>query len=392
MSDIVIHTNQLSGSPIISYGDTGIRSSKTKLLAVLAGGFVLLIIGLLAWFWFGTHIPLPNNAILSAIVPAGTKLPERAPGLWKTVSADNDPLPVLVGYAKGDDASLVPFAIRFPSVFSRKFYSTGNWELVADVQLKNDVSGSPYSVFSWPWSALRQKQVWLALYPQIMFGEPGLEVSGLPERIQGYMTDHAWITDLVAGDAVNSNQDAKNVSSMTSQIPLLNENQTVLHNFFASQGLSVKLPEKNMLTWEKINSENQIKIDLNEPVTTDTLSGLAQAVGLFDKSDYLLPDDVMMQGKRPALKVFSSSTKPFIANGTFVFPTSTPEIFFPYHINSDSETSANLPVDQSACPGSKIAYFNASSLQNICTWLNFCLITPGSLQINDNHGTVTFCY
>lgn len=392
MSDIVIHTNQLSGSPILSYGDTGIRSSKTKLLAVLAGGFVLLVIGLFTWFWFCTHIPLPNNTILSAVIPAGTKLPERAPEIWKTVLADNDPLPALVGYAKADDASLVPFAVRFPSLFSRKFYSTGNWELAADVQLKNNVSGSPFSVFSWPWSALKQKQIWLALYPQIMFGEPGLEVSGLPERIQGYMTNHAWITDLVVGDAVNSNQDAKNVGGMTSQIPLLTENQMILHNFFASQGLSVRLPEKNMLTWEKINSENQLKIDLNGPVTTDTLSGLAQAVGLFDESDYLLPDSVMMQGKRPALKVFSSSTKPFITNGTFIFPTSTSEVVFPYHINSDSETSAIPSIDQSSCPGSKIAYFNASSLQNICTWLNFCFIKPGSLQINDNQGLVTFCY
>gem|GEM_PF-3510445 len=401
MSEVIIHNNQLSGSPIISYGDTGIRSSKTKLLAVLAGGFALLVSGLFAWLWLGTSLPLPQDMVLSAIIPAGTKLPMQAPEIWKNSLAYNQPLPTLVGYAKADDGTLVPFAVNFPSLISTNLYATGQWQLVSDAPLKIDVKISPYRVYGWPWTALKQNYSWLAMYPINIFGTPGLDVSGLPAKIQGRLENHVWSTDLTVGDVTAGEQPEKSVTDMTNQVPLLTESQAILHNYFAAQGQNIRFPDKADLGWNTKNGVNQLKIDIIGSVTTDTLSGLAQAAGLYDQSDYLLPDSIMMQSQRPPLKVFSSSTKPIINNGMFIFPTSTPEVVFPYHIDSSfgqSPASANVALnatnvqDESSCPGRKIAFFNASSLKNICTWLDFCLMQPDVLQINDNGGKVTFCY
>jgi len=119
----------------MSYGEAPVNKRLPKLLALLAGSFAVGLVILGLWFWFFTSIPLPDEAIVLAVVPSSVELPSQAPEEWKKTAAVNSPLPTVVGFA-GLKSKVGPFAVK---VFSLNDLfesdSISVWKLGSDQKL-----------------------------------------------------------------------------------------------------------------------------------------------------------------------------------------------------------------------------------------------------------------
>ena len=110
MNDQEIHTDLPMGSPILAYGTATSRTSpKRTILAIIAGIFVVCVIGVFSFLQ--TSLQMPSHIVVLAAIRANTTLPNGAPTLWRD-AAQHTSSPLLIGLTE-TDGTLRPFALAF---------------------------------------------------------------------------------------------------------------------------------------------------------------------------------------------------------------------------------------------------------------------------------------
>lgn len=352
----------------MSYGEAPVKRRITKLLAVLAGSFVVCVVLPGVWFWFLTSLPLPDGMVVMAIVPSNLVLPASAPDVWKHTVEVNRPLPSVLGFArsKATDGKIVPFAIR---AFSLTDVAQGMsaWKLVTEAELSISSKKSPWEVFGTPW----RQVVWLSIWPKKLLNS---QSDSLPEVLSGVYSKNIWHVN-VNGD------DLPPLGSVTSSntmplTPALNHN---LANFTSANGFQILFPEKGLLGWETKAGHLDLIVQPELPIDNSTYLGLAQGYDLFDKKNSLLQDRTAIQVLSPPTDLSATSSLFRLKQFSFQLPSSmAPDLL-------------NKSVRSLACPGQPVALFNDVSLKNICSWVDICFFTPRQMIITKQSDGVNFC-
>jgi hypothetical protein len=368
VTDSNIHDTGFTGSPIMSYGEAPVKRRITKLLAVLAGSFVVCVVLLSAWFWFLTSLPLPDNMVAMAVVPAGVILPDNAPDVWKQTVEANRPLPSVLGFArsKAADDKVVPFAVKAFSL-ADIVQDISAWKLSAEAELSVSSRQSPWKVFGTPWRRL----VWLTIWPKKLLNS---QSDSLPEVLSGAYSKNIWHVNVNGGDlSLLGSVTSSNAMPLT---PALSQN---LANFTAANGFQIKFPEKGSLGWEAKAGQLDLIVQPEPPIDDLTYLGLAQGYDLFDKRNSLLQDQTAFQILAPLTGLSATSS---------IFQTKQFTFHFPLSMAFDTK---NNSVRSLACPGQPVALFDNASSKNICSWIDICFFIPRQMIITRQNNGVNFC-
>ncbi len=374
MTDSSIHDATLVGSPIMSYGEAPINRRITKLLVILAGSFVVVLLALGVWFWFFSPIPLPADISVMAVVPAHVQLPGQAPDVWKQTADINSPLPTIMGFvADKQGGKPMPFAVQ---VFSlSELVQDGKvavWKIASEKDLQPQISKSLIQLFGFP---SFNKPVWLSIKPKVLLGLQAGPVD-LPDEIAGPLENGVWKT---SGKTMPTNQAPSTTNNF---IPLSPFNSSILANFSQANDLALHLPDSGWVNWSFQADAVNFVIQPETPVNPDTVLGLATGHDLFDKQNGLLEDQTSVQILMPPTSLPTATD--WLTDGKFAMSfNKTP---------SNSVSFISKSVNGLTCPGKALAFFDAQSLKNICSWVGVCFVSPEHLLIAEQAGNVNFCF
>lgn len=368
----------------MSYGTSGSTSGTIKLLAILAGGFMVMLMGCLVWLWFLTRVSLPDDAVAWAVLPAQTVLSSEAPALWTDALDHNAPLPTLLGYAKdAKTGNVEPYAVLFPSIIGGDLFRSSSWPLAYKGSGNASFVGSPFRVFGWPWQATALDSVKLTVLPRAILGGDRSQSFALPEKISGDVIGRTWYTDLpsdieaMSSIGLNASLGAKNIVSIKSK------DAHPLENYYAYQGIPLVLPTSSWLTWVIGTDFVETQLIPDVVTGTDQLMGLAQAKGFYDSVNYILPDQTLVTGMRSPTFEENTSTQPNFLNQ----PLLNRFLNYIYIDNASPES----PVGQT-CPGTRVSKFDSASVSNICSWLGMCYFKPTEISVMQENNRVIFCF
>ena len=371
------HDAQFAGSPLISYGEAPAKKRITKLLAFLAGSFVLAFLGGFTWFWGLTSVEVPADPMLMAIVPASFILPPEAPEVWRNTAENNYPIPTIVGFAASSvDGKATPFAVRVFSIsdlFQDKPWSV--WCLVSNQEDLGPTSEfSPMEIFGNP-LRISKKQAWLSLNPALIIGT-NQENLTLPSRMEGLFDGKVWVVNSLIIDSPDQTP-----PSSPNLVTLSGPSNGLLANYSLTNGIVWQLPEAGWLAWEHQTSTLDMII---YPTSSLSSTSIATDTILNDKllarQSLLLSDDTDYLEFQPPM--LSTSTQRL---------ESTQILKFQIPQNLLVISSASEDVSSLTCPGKTVAVYDAASLKNICSWLDICFIKPISLVVSQQGEKTFFC-
>lgn len=384
MTDSSIHDATLVGSPIMSYGEAPIKSRITKLLVILAGSFVVVLLALGVWFWFFSSIPLPADISAMAVVPAHVQLPDQVPDVWKQAADINSPLPTVMGFVTDKQGGKpIPFAIQ---VFSlSELMQDGKltaWRIVSEGDLKPQTWKSPQQLFGVPSS---NKPVWISIKPKELLGLQSGQAD-LPDEMAGPLENGLrpegsgpeWVWK-VSGQNILTGQAPSTTNSFISLSPF---NSAILANFSQANGLTLHLPDSGWVNWSFQADTVNFVIQPETPVDPSTVLGLATSHDIFDKRSALLEDQTAIQILMPPTSLPTATD--WLPDGKFAM------IF--NKISTNLVSPASKSVNGLTCPGKTLAFFDAQSLKNICSWINVCFASPERLLVAEQAGNVNFCF
>lgn len=368
--ETVIHDNVLRGSPIMSFGEPPRRYRALKLLALLAGSFLVLALSLAFVAWVTMKLPLPESPLVAAVVRSSVTMPGNIPQVWREARDMNDPMPTLLGYARNPETGEpVPFAVTFPSLFDGATYSSGRWNLLTDQDLK----AAEYLPMSKIYGKLlgfpTSHDVWLTVYAKNLLDSEGA-LSGLPQIIQGEVKDRIWHTDLSSEglSGLDSLQLGQNA------IPLTAENSLIAGSAAVLQGITLNLPETGVLNWVNTATGTRLEPKSMNSQNTTGESDLAVANGLFGYRQKFLEDQTpyyMLTFPDSSTRTFSGVDVPNTVSRPVISPSSASSL---------------------ACPGQLLALFDTTSVSNICSWLGVCWEKPKTVIFTHINNRVDICF
>lgn len=376
MSDPVYHDAQFAGSPLISYGEAPAKKRIPKLLAFLAGSFVLVLLGVFTWFWVFTSVEVPAEPMLMAIVPAGFVLPPETPELWRNTAENNDPLPTILGFVENRiDGKAIPFAVRVISV-SDLFRDGPHpvWSLISAKGNLGRISKlTPMKIFGNPFKSTG-KQAWLSLDPSMVIGTDQ-EKLALPSRMEGLFDGKIWEVNM---PIVDTSEQVP--TSSLNLVTISGRSNGLLANYSLTNGIIWQLPEASWLAWRHQTSTLDMIIYPSPFLpSSSTIMEMASSDELLSRQSLLLADETDYFEFQPPSP--STSTQ----------GTESQQIIN-FHIPQNLIWSAvDETVSPSTCPGKTVAVYDALSLKNICSWIDICFIKPTSLVVSQQGGKTFFC-
>lgn len=383
MSDSVILDTQFRGSPILSYGKSGDKMRWAALLLLVISVLLFIPVGLVCWFWFFTSIPIPVNTALSATLQAGSRMPVRAPEIWKQIQISNSPLPTLVGYVRDNETqALTPFAVKLSSFKEVVWDKKGIWQLRTAGNIKLGTPKSPFVVFGTPLN--KPGGVRVAINLTAFFGG-ALANEPIPDSLTGLVKDGVFATDLSVStledisnnlkSAHEDNQDNKGY------ILVKSVSDKLLSNFFTLQGVDVNFSDTGVLSWSKEASGTKLLFESFGHKSTPFLGQDSSGTTMITKRTYILPDEDVVQ------RLYIGSSLQAVSSTTS---------------DTDNLILANLQglkIDQSAsnvskteCPGNSIASFDKQSLVNICSWTDMCFFDLDKITFSELNNKLIICY
>lgn len=364
MNEPLIRDSAFSGSPIMSYGQFSARHKWPKLLALAAGSFALLVLGVSIWFWFFSTLPLPAQSAVMAIIPPGYKMPSGVPGVWREAVEHNYPLPTVVGlWAAGQPGDqLSPFAVQVLDFTGHQDDGWNMWRVVSQSSSSAVELTAPYKVFGNPWSD-KGSLLWLSIRPAKVLNM-GKEAD-LPPVLQGYVQNGTWKVEAPPEQLADQEPDWS-----TNYLSLSSVKNNYLANFTAFYGQQ-RFGAQDWVHWEH---DDGLTLTF-KPVKDSELSLASQTLTV---GSILLPDDYLVQ-------IFEvSDLAPY---ATRTQPDSI-KYNLPYVTGIYTSSSAG----DLGCQGQRLAAFDEQSLKNICSWSDICYIKLKSLVINRQEQYINFCF
>lgn len=369
MTDSSIHDAGFAGSPIMSYGEAPVKRRITKLLAVLAGSFAIFLVIFSLGFWFLTSMPIPNETVAMAVLPASVKLSGEAPEVWRIAVDANQPLPTVVGYAKDKDGKTKPFAIRVFLVSDLTNHFSA-WNLLSGSELTSSSSKRPSTLIGSPFSSTARLTIW----PKKLLNSVSGLGFDLPEVMAGPIIGKVW--------RVNGlKDDVQSLSSVTgtNAIALNPSFSRLLSNYLTANGKVVKVPENGLVNWKNDKTGLNLFVQPNTPIENSVYLDLAEGLDLFDYKSSLLEDETTYQILNPPISL--SATSSVFQQTQFVYQLPAKPII----------EDPNKSVRSLACSGEPLAVFDHQSLKNICSWTDICFFVPKQMIIAKQGDQVSFC-
>jgi|GEM_PF-5995252 len=273
-----------ASSPIVAYGETRQPGSK-KFLAILAGSFVLLLIGAFAFgaiFW---NVALPKRVIAMAAVHDGL-------------------LPKIVGIAK-TDTGFATFTVSTSDNPHAKTRIAG-WPFITTSDASLEIEQRPMRQIASLISKLGSHQAFIEVDSSEFSGD-GIE------RVRGPYDNDVWRTDaplrpsdamLLPGDISFNIQALQNAwapirDALKQSVPTL---------------AFIEMP--HAISWSEANGTPVIEARFNEqPASSTTLAFLTSA-GIYDIGHVTLPDGSDQEILLPPVQELN-------ATGTLTAPSST---------------------------------------------------------------------
>ncbi len=379
MSDILIQDNALKGSPILSYGQSGHKQVWSGLFGLIAAVVASLFILLGILFWFFTKIPVPENATLIAILPAGVQLPSSAPDAWLEAVNQNKIFPTFVGFTAESGKAPEPFAVKTPSLFDLDFLKSGHWPLIIrDSSHKSQVTSykSPAVLLGLPFA---QKKVLLTINLKNLLSGPGAEFKDLPDVLTGFVDSSAWQTKMPADEQFSLLREDSGTGGFA---PIKPQTSLFVKNAFISQGIALDLPSEGILSWSSGETSSIYEFTGATELSQDEKIGLLEAKNIFDVTNYTLPDSSIVKTLRPPTDAFASNTHLF-ADNSFKFDFTSQQ---------SQLAGGSSQLDGAKCSGKVLAVFDQPAIKNMCSWLGFCFIQPQRLIVTEQNSRIGFCY
>lgn len=364
MNEPLIRDSAFKGSPIMSYGQFGARNKWLKLLAIVAGSFGALILGVGIWFWFFSSLPLPTASALMAIIPPGHPLPSGVPGVWREAVEHNYPLPTVVGLWSSDqpEDKLVPFAVQVFDFANNQANGWKMWRILAQDTAPAVESKAPFQVFGNPWSD-QGSLIWLSISPaQVLRMD---READLPPVLQGYVHSQTWKVQASSEQFAGQEPDWS-----TNYLSLSSVKSNYLANFTAYYGEQMHNP----LDW--VHWEHGDDLTLFFKPSEGSEAGYASQT--LTVGNLLLPDDYVVEVRQLTdTVVYSTHTQ-----------IQTVELNIPY----GSGVYLDPTTTQTACQGQRLVAFDEQSIKNICSWSDICYVKLKSLVINKQEQYINFCF
>lgn len=343
-----IQTQLPEGSPLLAYGQSGTRQTKT-VLAVIAAGVVLLGILCLIWalgFW---NIALPEQTIALAAIHGRTELPESAPELWRQ-AAEQTSHPLLLGLARKTD-EWVPFVLGVRSDPIVGEFQAHEWLLL--LQSTEAIEQTRLHSFRSLLNLVR------SLKSHRAFLSLSLEAptsSSTPLVIRGPIDGTTWTTDAPLTIPAHT----FSAADLNLNIAALPDSWSTLVSTLSPHPLPIPLEEEPLaLSWTMSQgTREQLELEFEAPPSTSTRQALEAAAGIFGVRPYSLPDQTLAQELTPPLaesQTLSTSTmsaldedkKRVTLGGPIAFPVDlgSPCAPEPFALRL-SQTSMNAVLEQ----------------------------------------------
>lgn len=283
MSEQEIHSTLPTGSPILAYG-TASRASRTRrILAPIAGIFVILLVGLI--LFLRTTVRVPTRAFVLAAVRGGTTLPGEFPTTWKD-TAQKASLPVILGIAI-DDQGLVPFAVTWRGLVSvQELADTEQWNMVRFLRFASHTISSPAYI------RLDARNV-----------DPAYEAN-----LEGPVTrTGTWHTNM---RVPRSSAPSLPPGDFAISLKAFPEAWPVIQDALRQNAFVLETPEiPDEVSWSASDSAlSRLELRYEGAPSASTIQSFASAAGLHDTNTYKLRDDVVAEELRLPKNSLGSST------------------------------------------------------------------------------------
>ncbi len=365
------------GSPLLAYGTSRGLAINRKILALIAGIFVLALILFVAILL--PPIQLPERTFLVATVRSHSPLPHGSPEAW-TVATQSG-MPSILGIALTDSG---------PEAFSATLFSApktslhtqrnGLFVFISDQELPH--------LSSMRWispSALIAKTIADPAFLRVI---PSVFSPSVEGTIDGPIRNGTWETNIPV--------------SATSNLDLPDTDAAIDLRAFPEAWIPVqRILTKTSLSFDSIDPPSIIgwnsttgtlsRVDLlyEGGASSSTILDLASQVGLSDTRPYTLPDgDVVSELEQPTSILQATTTTSWTGeNGTLSLIDSG------VRLSSPETATSTASLSRSSCSsGRPVLAINQSLLENIFQMTGFSLaLSVDRVEATVNHGKLFVC-
>ncbi|MFZ2804724.1 MAG: hypothetical protein WA001_05950 [Patescibacteria group bacterium] len=283
-----------ASSPIVAYGETRHPGGK-KFLAILAGSFVLVLIGLVAWVTLGWKISFPKNVILVAAVNGNTELPMGMPEVWQ--NATHVRHPVLLGLVE-TGSSTVPFTLGLSSDGSAGTNYASLWPFVLSSNSPLRLDGTlTVRDLLLTLSHLGHHEAYLTLDTRQLFGGNQL--------ISGPLDGTTWQTDATFATTDSHQLPPGDISINLDALP---DAWPSIRDALQQSLPTLALDERPAaISWSASGSSTNVVAQFDETPSTSTLLAFASTAGIYDATAFDLPDGTGAEELEPPLQLLNTS-------------------------------------------------------------------------------------
>lgn len=324
-----IHSSLPTGSPIIAYGETR-RPKGKKLLALIAGSFVVLLLGAFVWALFAWKIPFPTNIPILIAIHGQTSLPDSMPKIWQVAARASHP--VLIGLFATDNG-LHPFSLGLvtdertggPAIQS------GPLLFQSEASLESTSTASIRGLLG-PLLKLSSHQAWMTF-----------------EGYSGPIDYHSWYPNLTLAHSSTSfelppGQISLNLISFPDAWP-------AIQDALARPPLALNLEQMPASIGMVLDERMPTRIELRfaEPPASSTRLTIAAAAGLYDLKKTDLPDGTRSNILELPLEELAATTNTSWDASTTIFTIGA--------------ATTSISISSTACGnGQSIGFFSSSTL------------------------------
>lgn len=273
-----------NGSPILAYGIAKRFTIGRKLLALIAGIFVIACAA--AVIVTRGFVQFPDRLLALAAVRGNIQLPSGYPLAWTSVG--QTPFPKFFGVAM-TDAGPEPFAIIVGSSpqTTLNVDRSGAFAFVSEHPLNRTIPNHLYSIASFAAGTI--------LHPAELRVDPSVLDPNIMERIEGPVDANGiWKTNIRI-----PSRDAQALPSMDLALDLtaLPEAWPLIQTAVSKEGLSLdEIDPPTAFGWNMTSGAlPNVELRYANGAATSTKLAFAAAAGLFDVQPYTLPGDVVGQ-------------------------------------------------------------------------------------------------